>query len=158
MAFPRFNSHITTVIVLTATAAAALSLPVCVLLVPPSSQDDHGGYFPQCPLPQAARHGQALCRLSRHIQDRLDGRVYPRNGLSQEKGTPSVRGVCWERVKMVRPIIRPADHRWQGDALGSCRRASGSASSWVSTSTRLTTNKPDHRGKLHEQARPPEET
>ena len=29
----------------------------------PSSQGDHGRYLPQCPLPQAARHGQAFVLL-----------------------------------------------------------------------------------------------
>ena len=32
----------------------------------PLSQDDGGGYLPQCLRPQAVRHGHALCHLSRH--------------------------------------------------------------------------------------------
>ena len=64
---PTNNCNTTTVTVLAATAATTLSLRVCVSASSQSlPQDDDGRYLPQCLLPQAARHGQALGHLSRH--------------------------------------------------------------------------------------------
>ena len=71
------NRRTTTVTVPTAIAAATLSLRVWLRFSSQLlSQDDNGGYFPQCLLPQAARHGQALRHLSGHNSQRyLPGRA-----------------------------------------------------------------------------------
>ena len=76
VAFTRINGRTTTVTEMTATAAATLSLRVCLCFSSqPLPQDDDGGYLPRCLLPQAARHGQALCHLSRHISERYPPRA-----------------------------------------------------------------------------------
>ena len=92
-AFPRTNCRTTTAAALRATATATLSLRVCLCFSsPPLSQDDDGGYLPQCVLPQAARHRASFVSpvktrsVKTHFtrppsQNRLDGR--PRNGLSK---------------------------------------------------------------------------
>ena len=143
------NCNTTTVTVLTATAATTLSHRVCVFLV------SMAGIFHN--LLQAARHGHALSHLSRHISQSHPPRagstaVFVRGMACHKKRTPSVQGICWERVKMMIQVALPhalsQDHRWQGHTPGSGRVhgwASGFASSWVSTNTGLTANKTDHR-------------
>ena len=86
MAFPRINCDTTTVTVLAASAATILSLRVCVCFsFQPSPEDGHGRYLPQCLLPQAARHGQPLCHLSR--QDTSHEATLPEQARGQARVT-----------------------------------------------------------------------
>ena len=137
MTFPRINCNTTTVTVLAATAATTLSLRVTQFLYHvlclgititrrrrrvPSTMST---------FPCSSARASLVSLVETHLakppsQDRLDGRVCPRNDLSQGKRTPSVREVCWEIVKTIggtvpRPIKRPADHRQHGHAHGSGR-------------------------------------
>ena len=116
----------------------------------------NGGYFPQSS-PSSSTRASPVSSVKTHLtkppsQDRLDGRVCPRNGLSQKTHTICARNLLWERVKMIQVALPHAlsqDHRWQGHTPGSW------SSTWLgllgllllgsSTNTGLTANKPDHR-------------
>ena len=75
MPFPPVNSHTTTVTVLAAGAAS--------------------GYLPQCPLPQAVRHGQAVCRLSRQDLSRHVSRCHlTRTGTRTGKSDACLRPIA----------------------------------------------------------------
>ena len=143
MAFPRTNCRTTTATVLTATAGATLSLRVCLYFSSqPLSQDDDGGCLRQCLLPKAARHGQALCHLSRHGLSRHTSQSHPpRTGstavfvrgkaLHKKKRTSSVHGVLWERLKMTQVDCFTPYHK-SIDSATSATRATPS-SSWATT-------------------------
>ena len=100
-------------------------------------------------------------------QDRLDGRVCPRNGLSPEKRTPSVRGVCWERVKTTQEAPSRAARSWSWVWSSTWPRCVlTSESTWPRFCFCCFLGLDEHaaddeqarpQAKLHEQARPSEE-
>ena len=134
----------------------ALCVCGCALRFNPYHKTTTAGTFHD--VPSSSTRASLVSSVKTHLtkppsQDRLDGRVCPEElPVTGETHTICAESVG-ERVKMIQValshflISRPADNRWQGYAHGSGRvhgRASASASSWISTSTRLTTNKPDH--------------
>ena len=158
--------------VLTATAATTLSLRVCVLLVSilitrrrrrvPSTMSTS---------PSSSTRASLVSSVKTHLtnppsQDRLDGPVCWRSGLSQKKThTICARSLLGESEDdaggaVPRPITRPADHRRQGHARGSGRVQCF----WVCFFLGLDEHAADDEqakttGKtFHEQARPSEES
>ena len=109
MAFPRINCNTTTVTVLAATAGTALPLCVCASRLNPKHKATTAGIFHKVCFPKQLDTGKpcVICQDKRTSQDRLDGRVCQWNGLSQEKSTPSVRGVCRGRVNVTLVALSP---------------------------------------------------
>ena len=132
----------------TAIATTTLSLRVCLCFLAQSlSQDDGGEHLPQCPLPQAVRHGQALCHLSRHISRRCpprasscgQARATSTSNRSQaclpsragSNKTPLVEGVLCLFLSHT-PITRRADYASIRRGAGRSRRTH----SWSGRSAR----------------------
>ena len=106
------------------------------------SQDDDGGYLQQCSLPQTARHGQALCHLSRHISQRYHRPdsaciVVPHRGSSQsECGFPLS---MWCSVPF---CLTPHHKTSRPPPARSCSWVSSSMSTSPSASSRVSTRVP----------------
>ena len=132
MAFPRINRH--TTIVTVPTASTTLSLLVCLCFSSqPLSQDDGGGYFPQCLRHQAVRHGKpcVTCQdTSRNVtlpgraaEDRQERRVPATDRRPDSSGQhPEGMWISLSRCGAVFPSV-PCHHKSIGDRSSSSWRA-----------------------------------
>ena len=113
------------------------------------SEDDHRGYFPQCLLPQATRHGQAFCHLSR--QDTSHGATLPGQARGQARVTcASNRSQASIRVNPVKGGLTPSQDQQTTagkvllmglvEYVAALLFLPGSRGAWVLTSTQVTTS------------------